>query len=76
MTSRMWQITLAYVCQYGLPALQAFGICVDDAKNKQMVGGKRGPIQANSSDVKVFVIPTDEEVSIAEQTLEVVRTLH
>ena len=72
----MWQITTTYVCQGGLLALQAFGIAVDDAKNKQMVGGKRGPIQMDTSDVKVFVIPTDEEVSIAEQTLEVVRTLH
>lgn len=53
--------------------MQAFGIAVDDAKNRHTVGGKTGAIEAAGADIKVLVIPTDEELSIAEQTLEVVR---
>ena len=51
--------------------MQAFGIEVDDALNEQHVG-KEGCISTAASAVKVLVIPTDEELSIAEQTLEVV----
>lgn len=52
--------------------LQAFGISVDEAKNKQSSGGKTGEIQSSDSSKKVLVIPTDEELSIALQTLEVI----
>lgn len=55
--------------------LQAFGIAVDPQKNQQMVGGMQGNIESDTSDVKILVIPTDEELSIAEQTLTVLEEL-
>lgn len=57
------------VCQ----GLEWAGVAVDAARNGAAVGPS-GPteIQAVGSRVKVLVIPTDEELSIAEQTLEVV----
>lgn len=55
------------------------GVKIDEAKNKAAVmGGKPGQtaeIQAADSKVKVLVIPTDEELSIAQQTLDVVAQL-
>lgn len=51
--------------------LQGFGIEVDAARNEATVG-REGEIQSESSAVKVLVIPTDEELSIAQQTLQVV----
>jgi len=51
--------------------LQNFGIIVDKEKNR---GKKRelSEIQADNSPVKVLVIPTNEELEIAEQTLAAV----
>lgn len=51
--------------------MQAFGISIDEEKNKQFIG-KTGEIQTDGSSKKVLVIPTDEELSIAQQTLEVI----
>lgn len=48
---------------------------MDPAKNKAAVGGKEGEIQGDDAEVKVLVIPTDEELSIAQQTLEVLEKL-
>ncbi len=55
--------------------MQAFGIEVDAQKNEGAVKGKTGSIESEASRVKVLVIPTDEELSIAQQTLEVVSKL-
>ncbi|DBA68922.1 hypothetical protein WJX79_007881 [Trebouxia sp. C0005] len=55
-----------------LADLENFGVSVDESKNKQHIG-KPGEIQTDDSRVKVLVIPTDEELSIAQQTLEVIR---
>lgn len=55
--------------------LQAFGLKIDDHRNEVTVNGKSGSIEATGSAVKVLVIPTDEELCIAEQTLEVVEKL-
>ncbi len=52
--------------------MQNFGVSIDESKNKQHIG-KPGEIQTADSHVKVLVIPTDEELSIAQQTLEVIR---
>ena len=52
--------------------LQAFGIALDQGKNRTFTGGKTGEIQSTESDKKVLVIPTDEELSIALQTVEVI----
>ena len=49
------------------------GLDIDEQKNENAVGVDRTTeIQSDVSKVKVLVIPTDEELSIAEQTLEVV----
>ena len=55
-------------------ALQAFGIDIDSQKNIDTIGGKVGEIQSVSSRIKVLVIPTDEELSIAQQTTQVLGT--
>lgn len=48
--------------------LQPFGIEVDDAKNEVAVGVE-AEVQTVASRVKVLVIPTDEELEIAQQAL-------
>lgn len=49
--------------------LDFMGIKIDSNKNKFMIGGKEGRISLSDSSVDVFVIPTDEELSIARDTL-------
>lgn len=49
--------------------LDFMGIKIDTNKNKLMVGGEEGRISLKDSSVDVFVIPTDEELSIARDTL-------
>ncbi|WP_160675693.1 acetate kinase [Clostridium sp. C8-1-8] len=51
--------------------LEFLGIEIDPAKNN--VRGKIAEISKENSRVKVFVIPTDEEMMIAKDTLELVR---
>eukprot|EP00882_Tetradesmus_deserticola_P022090 GHRQ01023973.1.p1 GENE.GHRQ01023973.1~~GHRQ01023973.1.p1 ORF type:complete len:255 (+),score=112.83 GHRQ01023973.1:403-1167(+) len=58
----------ALVCE----DMQAMGIAIDDGKNKATVGGVQGDISAPDSHIRVLVVPTDEELSIAQQTLDVV----
>ena len=50
--------------------LENLGVAVDPAKNH---GPSREPreIQADNANVKIFVIPTNEELEIARQTLEI-----
>ncbi|WP_433243869.1 acetate/propionate family kinase [Streptosporangium sp. CA-135522] len=56
------------VRQRALAGLEALGIAVDPARNQR---GDR-LISAGDAAVKVAVIPTDEELEIARQTLEVI----
>jgi len=49
--------------------LEPFGIDVDSKKNRSLKGG--GAISADDSRVKVLVVPTQEELSIAQQSLSV-----
>lgn len=49
--------------------LDFMGVKIDTDKNKLMVGGEEGRISLKDSSVDVFVIPTDEELSIARDTL-------
>ena len=47
-----------------------------DARNKEIYKGLRGKeteLSMPGSKVKVFVIPTNEELAIARETLELVR---
>jgi acetate kinase len=50
--------------------LSFFGIEIDDKKNDG-VKGKKAIISTEDSKVKVFVIPTDEELMIARDTAEI-----
>jgi acetate kinase len=54
-----------------LAGLEAFGIAVDPGRNEADSRGAR-LISADDSRVAVLVIPTDEELEIARQTLSVV----
>ena len=45
-----------------------FGIKVDAAKNEELVHGKEGEISTPESKIRVFVIPTNEEIMIARDT--------
>ncbi len=49
--------------------LDFVGLKIDDNKNKLMIDGKEGRISSKDSTIDVFVIPTDEELSIARDTL-------
>lgn len=56
--------------------LTFFGIEIDDDKNIQAVGGEKDmDISAPDSRVRVFVIPTNEELVLAEETLAVLNTM-
>ena len=48
--------------------LSGFGIRVDPAKNREPADGPQ-EIQADGSAVKILVVPTDEELEVAEQTV-------
>ena len=48
--------------------LEFFGVKIDDEKNQ--IRGEEGEISASDSKVKVFVVPTNEELMIARETLK------
>ncbi|WP_411169950.1 acetate/propionate family kinase [Clostridium sp. MB05] len=52
-----------------LEGLEFLGIEIDDKKNN--VRGKIAEISSDNSSIKVYVIPTNEELMIAKETLEV-----
>jgi len=56
-----------------LEGLEAFGIVLDPAANARREKGVR-TISAPDSAVRVLVVPTDEELAIAQQSLEVARS--
>jgi acetate kinase len=49
------------------------GIALDDAKNAAAVGGQEGDVSAEGARVRTFVIPTNEELLIARDTVRCVR---
>jgi acetate kinase len=51
--------------------LEGLGIVMDYEKNK--VRGKEAVLSADNSKVKIFLIPTNEELVIARDTLEIVK---
>lgn len=55
------------VCKY----LGYLGLKLDEAKNSE-IRSKEAEISAKDSKVKVYVIPTNEELAIAMQTLELI----
>jgi acetate kinase len=54
--------------------LSTIGIDVDKNKNSQTTRGVT-EIQSEKSTVKILVIPTDEELEIAEQTVEKIKSM-
>ena len=50
--------------------LEELGIIIDDEKNDKSIRGVQGEISAANSKIKVFVIPTNEELMIAKETAE------
>jgi acetate kinase len=52
--------------------LDVFGIALDEKKNKATVDGKEGDISAEKSRMRVWVIPTNEELLIARDTVRCV----
>ena len=56
-----------------LSGLEGFGIRLDPARNAERAKGVR-VISADDSPVTVLIVPTDEELAIAQQALEVARS--
>lgn len=53
--------------------LDWFGLRVDEANNSSMIGGKEGNISTEDSRLKAFVIPTNEELLIARDTVRCIK---
>lgn len=52
--------------------LDCIGLKIDNKKNKAITGGKSGLISTSSSTLKAYVIPTNEELLIARDTVRVI----
>ena len=48
---------------------------LDEARNRATVNGAEGKISSDDSRVEVWVVPTDEELLIARDTVRVVEGL-
>ncbi len=57
------------ICQ----GLEWLGIEMDESLNEKMLAGKEGEVQKQSSRVKILVIPTNEELLIARDTVRCVK---
>ena len=55
------------ICKY----LQCFGVKVDENKNKEF--RDEGKISSENSKVEVWVVPTNEELMIAKETLDLIK---
>ncbi len=53
-------------------SIHHLGAVRDDERNEATVGGAAGPITTDSSDLPVWVIPTNEELMIARDTVSIV----
>ena len=53
------------ICEH----LRTLGARYDEARNTTIVGGKAGPITAEGSPLAVWVVPTNEELMIARDTM-------
>ena len=45
------------------------GVCIDDRLNESAIFGEETKISSMDSKVEVWVIPTDEEMEIAQETM-------
>ena len=55
------------ICNY----LECFGIKLDKEKNK--IRGEESEISADDSKVKIYIVPTNEEILIARDTYELTK---
>jgi acetate kinase len=55
--------------------LEWAGLSLDSAKNEKMFGGKEGEISVNDAKLKAYVIPTNEELLIARDTVRTVKNV-
>ncbi len=55
--------------------LEWMGVEIDEKRNKGMIQGKEGVISTDSSRLKVYVIPTNEELLIARDTVRTVKNV-
>ena len=55
-----------------LDRMDGLGIALDAARNEATVGGREGEIGAAGARVRVFVVPTNEELIIARDTVRTV----
>ncbi|WP_296209329.1 acetate kinase [Psychrobacter sp. UBA3480] len=56
-----------------LAVMRHFGIKMDAEKNAGLYGGQEGSFQAEGSSVELWVIPTDEEYRIAQETRQALK---
>lgn len=56
------------ICQQ----LSRFGVVGDEELNRQTIGGKFGPVTTPRSKVAVWVVPTNEELMIAQDTKAII----
>ena len=54
--------------------LSWFGVTLDEARNAAMTGGACGEITTDESRLKVYVVPTNEELLIARETAAILDT--
>ena len=59
----------ARVCEQ----LNCLGISIDDGQNTRMLNDQKGKITAETSKIHAYVIPTNEELMIARDTLKVIQ---
>ena len=64
-----------FIREYVCDQLAFLGVKYDKAKNEEYVHGKEGEISTADSSVKVYVLATDEEMVIAEDTQKIVESL-
>lgn len=55
--------------------LSYLGIKIDEETNKKLIRGKEGELSTPESKVRIFVLPTNEELVIARDTKEIVESL-
>jgi acetate kinase len=58
-----------------LEGLESLGISVDKEANKKLKPGSEGEIQSAESKLKVYVIPTNEELLIARDTFRCIKNM-
>jgi acetate kinase len=56
-----------------MSGMQNLGIEIDDGLNAAMVGGKEGEISKHGSKIRTYVIPTNEELLIARDTVRCIK---